>query len=271
MASNRKFRLHGKHVIVTGATGGLGRAMVKRLVEQYHCRVLGIGRNEAILKEQAENFDGSFLYRVMDVSDRDAWKALAAFAEEGGFEPDVLINNAGILPPFAPFGAYSPEEVESAVGVNVVSVLYGTQVFLPLFLAKKGTAIVNISSSDALCPLAGTSVYTAGKAGVMAFSEALREEYRGRVYVPAVCPGFIRTGIMQYQKKAVSPLVHHASMSPDRAARILLRRVNASRSRIVIGADAHLMSAAYRIAPVLAPRFFRFLLKASRLELFSDL
>ncbi len=271
MTSNKNFRLHGKRVIVTGATGGLGRAMVKRLVAQYHCRVLGIGRNEAILQEQAEAFGDRFLYRVMDISDRDAWDALAVFVKESRFNADVLINNAGILPRFAPYGAYAPEEVEKALRVNVQSVLYGTQIFLPLFLQKEGTAIVNIASADALCPLAGTSVYSAGKAGVLAFSEALREEYRGRVYVPAVCPGFIRTGIMRHQQKTVSPLVSRVSMSPDRAARVLLRRIHAGHSRIVIGADAHVMSAAYRIAPVLAPRFFRFLLKVSRLELFSDL
>jgi short-subunit dehydrogenase len=150
-------------------------------------------------------------------------------------------------------------------------VLHSTQAFLPIFAQKKGTAIINIASSDSLCPLAGTSVYSAGKAAVKALSESMREEYRGRIYIPAVCPGFICTDIMHNQQHNNSSIIDMVSMPAPKAARKILRKVNSHRSRIVIGTDAHFMSFAYRIAPVLSLRFFNFIFKASRLDLFSEI
>ena len=274
MTSNGKFSLYHKNVILTGASGGLGREMTLRLTGKYQCRVLGVGRSEeklqalaAALGERADQFE----YRVCDVSRPEDWRALAAYVKSGSFPADVLINNAGILPPFARFGNYTAEEIEAAIRTNWGAVLYSMQEFVPLFDKMPRTAIINIATSDALCPLAGTSLYSAGKAAVCALSEAMREEYRGKIYLPAVCPGFIRTYIMKHQRRAVSPLVNWVSMPAPKAARIILRRVNAGRSRIVVGADAHLMSAAYRLAPVLSLRFFRWFFQASGLELFQDI
>lgn len=274
MTSKGKFSLYGRNVILTGASGGLGRAMTLRLIGKYRCRVLGVGRTEEKLRKLAEALGeeaAQFEYRVSDVSRPEEWQALAEYVRRGGFEADVLINNAGILPPFARFGKYTAEEIHAAMSINLDSVLCSMRELVPIFEKKPNTAMINIASSDALCPLAGTSLYSAGKAGVCALTEAMREEYRGRVYLPAVCPGFIRTDIMQNQRRAVSPLVNLVSMPAEKAARIILRRVNAGRSRIVVGADAHFMSAAYRLAPVLSLRFFRWFFKVSRLALFEEI
>ena len=274
LRNRKKFTLYDKNVIVTGASGGLGRELTLCLVKKYRCHVLGVGRNEQRLRETAEllgDAADSFRFRVADVIKREDWRSLAAEAAADGFNADVLINNAGILPRFARFGDYSEEEIEKGMDTNLQSVMYGCRAFLPLFENKQGTAIINIASADALCPLVGTSVYSAGKAAVKALSEAMREEYRCRVYIPTVCPGFIRTDIMKGQSRAVSPLVNLASMPADKAARVILRRVNVRRSQIVLGADAHFMSLAYRIAPVWSLRLFRVFMKASGLALFADI
>ncbi len=269
-----KSRLYGKNVIITGASGGLGKELTMRLVRKYGCRVLGVSRSEEkllLIKEELGELTDRFEYLALDVSLRDNWKLLAERVRSGQFDADILINNAGILPGFARFGRYSRNEVDRCMALNQNAVIWSAEEFIPLFSGKKGTAIINISSSDALCPLAGTSVYSASKASVRAFSEAVREEYRGSIYVPAVCPGFIRTDIMSHQSHTVSPAVRFFSMPADKAARILLRRANAGRSRIVFGLDAHFMSAAYRIAPVWSLRFFKFVFKASRQEMFRDI
>ena len=270
LRNRKKFTLYDKNVIVTGASGGLGRELTLCLIKKYRCCVLGVGRNEQRLRETAEllgDAADSFRFRVADVTKREDWRSLAA----DGFDTDVLINNAGILPRFSQFGDYTDEEIEKGMDTNLQSVLYGCRAFLPLFKNKQGTAIINIASADALCPLVGTSVYSAGKAAVKALSEAMREEYRGKVYIPTVCPGFIRTDIMKGQSRAVSPLVHLASMPADKAARVILRCANVRRSQIVLGPDAHFMSAAYRIAPVWSLRLFRVFMKASGLALFADI
>ena len=105
LRNRKKFTLYEKNVIVTGASGGLGRELALCLVKKYRCRVLGVGRNEQRLRETAEllgDAADSFRFRTADVTKREDWRSLAAADE---FDADVLINNAGILPRFSQFGA----------------------------------------------------------------------------------------------------------------------------------------------------------------------
>lgn len=274
MSLSDKFTLYGKNVVITGASSGLGKEMLLLLVRKYNCKIIGIARNEEKMKKLSNelgDLSNNFSYRLFDVSDEEKWSEFAKDIADSGFNADVLINNAGILPQFTRFGEYSADEVKKCMDTNFKSVIYSTHSFLPLFSQKKGTAIINISSSDSLCPLAGTSVYSAGKAAVKALSESMREEYRGRIYIPAVCPGFIRTDIMHNQQHNNNEIIEMVSMPAPKAAKKILRKANSRRSRIVIGADAHFMSFFYRLAPVLSLRFFNFIFKCSGLELFSEI
>ncbi|MDD6394772.1 MAG: SDR family oxidoreductase [Firmicutes bacterium] len=272
--SKRKFSVYGKNVIVTGASGGLGKEMVKLLITKYKCRVIGVARNESKMKELSSELgelSDKFSYRLFDVSDSEKWREFAENTVSDGFDADIIINNAGILPQFTRFGKYSSEQVAEGFNTNLNSVINSTQAFLPMLKVKKGTAIINISSSDALCPLAGTSVYSASKAAVKALSECMREEYRGKIYIPLVCPGFIRTDIMKKQAHNNNSIIDMVSMPASKAAKKILKRANSRRSRIVIGADAHFMSVAYRIAPIASQRFMNFIFRISKLELFSEI
>lgn len=272
--SKSKFSVYGKNVIVTGASGGLGKELVKLLITKYQCRVIGVARNESKMKEllsELEELSDKFSYRLFDVSDSEKWREFAENTVSDGFDADVIINNAGILPQFTRFGKYSSEQVTEGFNTNLNSVINSTQAFLPVLKVKKGTAIINISSSDALCPLAGTSVYSASKAAVKALSECMREEYRGKIYIPLVCPGFIRTDIMKNQAHNNNSIIDMVSMPASKAAKKILKRANSRRSRIVIGADAHFMSVAYRLAPIASQRFLNFIFRISKLELFSEI
>lgn len=274
MQSSDKFNLYGKNVVITGVSGGLGEEMVLLLVRKYNCNVIGIARNETKLRQlcaELGDLSSSFSYRIFDISNREKWSEFADDLSSLGFDVDVLINNAGILPQFTKFGKYYFDEIEKCIETNFKSVIYSSQIFLPLFDRKQGTAIINISSSDSLCPLAGTSIYSAGKAAVKALSETMREEYRGRIYIPSVCPGFICTDIMQNQLHNNNRIIDNVSMSASKAAKKILHKVNSRRSQIVIGMDAHLMSFAYRMAPVLSLRFFNFIIRTSKLDLFSEI
>ena len=271
MKRRRKFGLNGRNVIVTGASGGLGREMTLLLIRRYGCRVLAVARNEEklrALKNGLGEFSEKLSYLALDVSQRESWKALAEHVATGKFDANALINNAGMLPRFARFGCYSQGEIDRCLSLDQNSVIWAAEEFIPLFANKQGCSIINVASADALCPLVGTSVYSAAKSAVRAFSETLREEYRGKIYIPSVCHGFIRTDIMKGQDRSVSPLINYFSMPAGKAARILLRRANAGRSHIVFGADAHFMSAAYRTAPVASQRLFRRILKSSGLDMF---
>lgn len=272
--SKNKFSIYNKNVIVTGASGGLGKEIVKQLITKYQCRVIGVGRNEIKMKalcSELGDLSDKFSYRLFDVSDSGKWCEFAEDTVDDGFNADIIINNAGVLPQFTRFGKYSDDEVQSGFNTNLKSVINSTQAFLPLLERKEGTAIINISSSDALCPLAGTSVYSAGKAAVKALSECMREEYRGKIYIPTVCPGFIRTDIMKNQAHNNNSIIDTVSMPASKAAKKILKKANYRRSRIVIGADAHFMSLAYRLVPVASQRFMNFIFRISKLDLFSEI
>ena len=195
--------LNGKTCIVTGASGGMGAGIAAALIKKHGCNVIGIARNEfkmqRFIEELGPSYAEQFSYKLFDVSKRENWEEFAAELEENGTQIDVLINNAGILPKFKRFDRYDIDEIENAMNINFYSCVYSIKALLPMLLESENGAVINIDSSAALMSLAGTSVYSASKAAVKGFTESLREEFRGKLYVGLVCPGFTKTDIFRNQ------------------------------------------------------------------------
>lgn len=270
--------LHGflKHklVILSGASSGIGRSLAALLIRRYGCRVIGLGRNEARLREFADSLgeDGAFFsYRLLDVTQESQWRALREELTANGVVPDLLINNAGVLPRFCAFSGQTREEIDRTMATNFTACVTSTQLFLPLLCASPEGGVVNISSADALAALAGTGIYSASKAAAKAFTEALREELRGRLYVGLVCPGFTRTALFAEQKtEGRSGIVYRFATDPDAMARRIARGIDRRRGRMVLGTDARLMDAFSRLMPSASLRLFAKFIRLSRLELFED-
>lgn len=258
--------------IVSGASSGIGRSLSRLLIEKYGCRVIGIARNEDKLVSLRESLSGSkerFSYRLGNVNDRDCWASLACELENEK-APVVLINNAGILLKFRDFGGYTEEDADLTLKTDFVSVTLAVRALLPLII-RTGGGIVNISSSAALAPLSGTSLYSAGKAAAKAFTEALRNEQHGRIYVGLVCPGFTKTPLLDAQNtKGRSSIVFRFASDCERTAKKISRGINAKKPRIVCGADAHIMDILYRLMPSASLRLFAFVMRKSGLEIFED-
>ena len=162
-----KYDLNKRTVVLTGASGGFGREIAKRLILSHGCRVVGIGRNEdkmAALKEELKDKKELFSYKLFDVSDRAAW---TDFAENLDCEPSVLINCAGILPEFKSFEKQSEESVFRVTEVNYLSAVTAIRHMMPKLKQSRDPMIVNISSSSALCPVAGAAAYSASKAALL--------------------------------------------------------------------------------------------------------
>ena len=130
------------------------------------------------------------------MSDRAAW---TDFAENLDCEPSVLINCAGILPEFKSFEKQREESVFRVTEVNYLSAVTAIRHMMPKLKQSRDPMIVNISSSSALCPVAGAAAYSASKAAFKSFSEALTAELDGKVRVFTVCPWFSITGIFRAQ------------------------------------------------------------------------
>jgi short-subunit dehydrogenase len=165
--------------VVTGAAGGLGRALVSRL-EREGLRVVGA--------------DLAGADRVLDVTDAAACRALA---EE--LRPAVWVNNAGVLG--AGDAATQPDElVERVVRVNLLGVIHGTRAAVATMRANGGGHVVSIASLASWVPVPGEAVYAATKAGVLSFTLGLRAELDAAgvsdVRLSAVCPDGMLTPML---------------------------------------------------------------------------
>ena len=270
-------RLNNKTVIITGASSGIGRGIAIKLIKEYNCTVLGIARS----KEKMERLSAElgtktekFSYCLFDVSSKENWKNYRLYLEEKGIKPDILINNAGILPEFKKAENIFVEEIEDTMNINFYGAVYSVKELLPLILKSSTPAVVNIDSSAALMPLAGTAAYSASKAALKAFTEAIREELRGRCYVGLICPGFTKTDIFRSQnltEKREEKIIRIISTSCDYAVNRIVKSIARKRELTVIGTDAQFMKLMGKIMPVKGGKLISAILKKSGFKLFDGL
>lgn len=178
-------RLDGKVVVVTGAFGALGAAVV-RVAAARGARVAALDQAAAPASgAQAQALGG------VDLTDAGAaGKALKEVAERlGGI--DVLVNVAGAFR-FEPVEGGKAETWDLMYRINVATAVNASRAALPFLLKSQG-AIVNIGAGAAIKAGAGMGAYAASKAGVHRFTESLAEELKGKVTVNAVLPSTIDT------------------------------------------------------------------------------
>lgn len=269
--------LDNKTVIVTGASSGMGKGITEKLIKEHGCTVLGVARSqqkmEALVAELGEYAD-KFSYHLFDVSDRANWDNYLNYLNENNIKPDILINNAGILPKFDKFQHYSIEDIEKAMNINFYSAVYSMHALLPLLLESPSPAIINIDSSAALMSLAGTSVYSASKAALKSLTESMREELRGKCYVGIVCPGFTKTDIFRNQSSSdekAQKMLNMVSTSCDTMVKWIMNGINKQHELMVFGMDAAFMNYFGRLLPVQGGRLFSAVMKMSKLPLFDGI
>lgn len=269
--------LQGKTCVVTGASGGMGAGIAAALIKKHGCNVIGIARSEPKMKKFMEELGPSyaeqFTYRLFDVSKQENWIDFAAELAEKDIYIDVLINNAGILPKFKRFDRYSVEEIETVMNINFYSAVYSVKTLLPFLLQSECGAVINIDSSAALMSLAGTSAYSASKAALKSFTEAMREELRGKLYVGLVCPGFTKTDIFRNQEaegEKGQKLINMISTDCDLMVKMIMFGIEHKRAMQVHGIDAHAMKMFGKLLPVNGARLFSAVMKAADVDIFSE-
>jgi len=217
-------------VVVTGASGGIGRALAIEL-GSIGRRVGLIARRE---RELGETFDlvrsrgGQAFAATADVGDREALRDAIGAIESALGPTQVLVANAGFGAP-THLDPLNIEDVERTFRVNVMGVIYAVEAVLPGMLARSDGHLVAISSLAAFKGFPGESAYCASKAAVNTYMEGLRIALRPRgVSVATVCPGFVDTSIAPMDA-AATPFL----MSAEAAARKIARVVDARKSGVV--------------------------------------
>lgn len=268
----KKNWLLGKNIIITGATSGIGRELVELLLKEFNCNIIGVSKNEEkaerVFHEISAMHSGYSKY-CFDVGEYDGWCKFAKILDEMNFKPDIIINNAGILPKFCGAKRIETQIFETVMKVDFFSAVYSFKVFCK---DDNYPSFVNISSSAALATLAGTSAYTAAKLALRGFTESLSYELKNKSYVALVCPGFTKTNIFCNQNHAINEgIVGKISMPAAKMAKKIVRGMKRRKRKIILGKDAHLMSILYRIMPKSSTDIMSFVLKKSKMSLFEEI
>jgi short-subunit dehydrogenase len=186
-------RLDGRHVLLTGASRGIGAALAVRLGAEGAVVSLA-ARDEAALREVAERVvaaGGRAVVLPVDLSDLEAATALASRAIAEAGPVDVVVHNAGIEP-FAAFETCDPVAIERAIAVNVTAPLRLTRALLPDMLARGAGHVVFVGSTSGLFATPYAATYSATKAAIAAASRSLAIEYADRgIRTSVVQPGFV--------------------------------------------------------------------------------
>ncbi|MEJ8544016.1 SDR family NAD(P)-dependent oxidoreductase [Brevibacillus borstelensis] len=239
-------------VVITGATGGLGAALARLHLAQGDL-VVATGRSGAglqALREKLGNPD-SLASHQLDVTAADMCAQLADLVKRNYGKCDILYNNAGTAL-FVLFAEMNVSEIKQTVDANLSGLLYVTHAFLPMMLAAKSGHIVNIGSLAGQAASAKAAVYAGSKAAVIRFSEGLRHELADAgIYVTCVMPGPIDTPFLNRADKsgAYRGKVERYLITPEQAAKRILRAVQNKRDEVAMPRRLHLLSLFYRLLP----------------------
>lgn len=190
-----------KTIIVTGASRGIGAAIVKMLAKEDYNIVLNYNKSEEIAKKIQEEFTKQGknveIFKA-DVSKREEVKKLIEFTINKFKKIDILINNAGISQTRL-FTDITDEDWNNMLNVNLNSVFYMTQEVLPYMIHEKEGCIINISSIWGITGAACETHYSVAKAGVDAMTKSLAKELGpSNIRVNSIAPGIIDTDMNKY-------------------------------------------------------------------------
>lgn len=237
-------------VLLTGATGGLGHAIARRLAAAG-ARVVLSGRRADVLAALASEIGAQVA--PADLFDPDAVRALAA----AHADVDILIANAGV-PASGRLQSYSDDQIERALLVNLHAPIILTHALAPQMVKRGAGHIVFMSSLAGKTATAGSSLYNATKYGLRGFAGAMRAELHGTgVGVSTIFPGFIRDSGMFADANVKLPF-GVGTKTPGQVADATLRAIERNRGEIdVAPVSLKLGSLLGGVAPETAARVTR--------------
>jgi 3-oxoacyl-[acyl-carrier protein] reductase len=186
--------LKKKNIIVTGASGGIGNAIIKKLSEEG-ANILASGTKIEKLEDLKKNFEGLKILKF-DISQSDKIEEFIENAtNELGGSLDGIVNNAGITQDNLAI-RMSLDEWQKVININLTSTFLMSKFAIKKMLKNKSGKIVNITSVVGHTGNLGQANYTASKAGIVAMSKSLAIEYaKKNININCISPGFIKTAM----------------------------------------------------------------------------
>ncbi|ARV57940.1 ketoacyl reductase [Nostocales cyanobacterium HT-58-2] len=187
----------GKTVVLTGASGGIG-VFIARALAREQATVVGVSRSKESLEQicaEVKITGGRCINIPFDISKLEELPVLVQQIHELAGPIDILINNAAVEK-YRPFQNYTLEDIQAILTTNLLAPMELTRLMLPSMVNRNIGHIVNIASGSGKKGAPYNSVYSASKAGMIMWSDAMRQELTNtNVGVSVVCPGYTSAGM----------------------------------------------------------------------------
>jgi short-subunit dehydrogenase len=256
----------GQAALVTGASSGIGEAFARRLAQSGVDLLITArpedGKSlERLAGELAERHGIRCHAVAVDLAVPTGPEELHAAAQQRGFAPDLLVNNAG-TGASGPFAASPLEAQVTTLRLNVEAVVRLTRLFIGAMAARDRGAVVNVASTAAFQPQPYFAVYAASKAFLLRFGEALwAEQRRSGVRILTVCAGAVAaTGGAPRAEGPVREFLKRRYLTPDDVVEGALRGLE--RDQLVVVLRMPLLGGAYHVRALLG----RLLTRRARLR-----
>jgi 3-oxoacyl-[acyl-carrier protein] reductase len=255
-ASKRAMQvIRGKKALVTGAASGIGRALALALArEGAELFLIDIDEGElAGAAGEARALGVTVTTRVCDLTRASEVSAVSASVLSDGRGLSILVNNAGAAY-YGDTHDMTAEQWDRVISVNLLAPIQLVRDLLPTLLAQEEAHVVNVCSIFGLVPLRKGAAYQVSKFGLVGLSAALRAEYGRDIGVTALCPGFVRTPLLEtfatgapgQHRHAIPPFL---CASPEQVAAAALRAIRRNKGLVVITPAARLLWWMARFAP----------------------
>lgn len=232
-------QLRGRKALVTGASSGIGLCFA-RCLANHGCAVAMVSNQKDQLEEAARELNalnGAGVIPVYsDLTEADATEKILSRLDSIGFEPDILINNAGIFS-FLPVVDTPKAKIDCFIDLHMRALTHLSSELGRRMAAKGRGNILNMSSMSCWMPMPGIAIYSATKAYIRVFSRSLNYELRDSgVCVTVACPGGIATdlfGLPENLKKLAVKI--GALQTPEKFTEAALRKMLGGRSQYING------------------------------------
>ncbi|HMV41221.1 MAG TPA: SDR family oxidoreductase [Leptospiraceae bacterium] len=248
-----------KTFIVTGASGGIGIQIVKKLLEEGAIVVATDIDLKSLeeLKTEFSNYKEKLLTEILDVRKPELWEKVISLAKSQSAPFYCLINSAGVLMPGYIINT-TPKDIDFHIDINAKGIMLGSQLAAKYFVERKAGHIINIASLAGLSPVPGIALYSASKFAVRGFTLALAMELeKYNVNVTCICPDAVTTPMLDLQKdyeEAALTFSGSKPLSAEEVADVVLDTIGSKKMEVTIGYSRGFQAKLAGMFPALASK-----------------
>jgi len=236
--------LTGNTVIVTGCTGGVGKAVCKLLAARGAI-IIGISRkNDDLLEEELKKVNPENSFLPVDLSIYNLCEKAIKIIHNRYQKIDILINCAGSIIP-GQFEKLNAEEIDSIIKNNLYSVVYSVKAILPYMFQQHSGKIIVIGSLGGIIPMPYEAIYSSVKFAVRGFFLSVREELKGTgIKLSLISPGSIKSRMLDIEAKDSNSAISFVQkpMKPEKIAEEVLSIIDKPVREVILPKGSTLIS-----------------------------